>query len=43
MLALATMNVPAALGSIGLITLMMVLLFVGARRDEEESSDEEKE
>lgn len=33
MIALAAMNVPAALGSVGLITVLMVYLFVSASRD----------
>jgi len=42
MIALAAMNVPAALGSVGLITVLMVYLFVSANRSGEDGGEEDE-
>lgn len=39
MIVLAALNLPAALGSIGLITALTIFLFLGARRDDNEDRD----
>ena len=40
MIVLAAMNVPAALGSVGLVTAVTIFLFVSARRDDDGDGEE---